>query len=38
VSVVARTQKRRIGDLLLEMGVITHEQLARALERQKKTG
>ncbi len=38
MTFVARTQKRRIGDLLLEMGVITHEQLARALERQKKTG
>jgi len=35
---MARTQKKRIGELLMEMGLITPDQLATAVDRQKQTG
>ncbi len=35
---MARPQKKRIGEILLEMGAITSDQLAQALERQRQTG
>ncbi len=34
---MAKAQRRRIGDILVESGVITPEQLNQALERQKRT-
>lgn len=34
---MAKAQRRRIGDILVESGVITPEQLTQALERQRRT-
>jgi type IV pilus assembly protein PilB len=34
---VAKAQRRRIGDILRESGVVTPDQLTQALERQRKT-
>ncbi len=35
---MAKAQKKRIGELLIEMGLITPEQLAKAMDRQKQSG
>ncbi len=35
---MAKIQKKRLGDMLIESGVITADQLARAIERQRTTG
>ncbi|HEY3249333.1 MAG TPA: GspE/PulE family protein [bacterium] len=35
---MAKAQKKRLGDMLVESGVITPEQLARAIERQRTSG
>lgn len=34
---MAKNQRRRIGDILVETGIITPEQLSKALERQRRT-
>ena len=34
---MAKAQRRRIGDILVETGIITPEQLSQALERQRRT-
>jgi len=35
---VVRQQRKRIGEVLTDMGLVTEEQLTRALERQQRTG
>ena len=35
---IKKTEKKRLGDLLIEAGLITPEQLKKGLEEQKKTG